>query len=179
MALPPHVAHQHLNPRIELLVHKISAIIHANNDELRLGRALETLRPCDEVIVIDHGSTDRTRAIAQQYGAAVRTGVLGVKPGAYVAELKNDWVLCLLPSESLSEALEASLFEWKQNEDAGTDHQVGYRIAVREETESGWKTLPAALRLVDRTRMNWSDELPPIHGEGPTLAGEILRFLQP
>lgn len=158
---------------------KLSAIIHANNDERRLGRALETLRPCDEVIVIDHGSTDRTREVAREYGATVRSGVPGVKPGAYIADLKNDWVLCLLPSESLSESLEASLLEWKQNHSENNDHQVGYRIAVREETESGWKTHPAVLRLVDRTLINWGDELPPKDASGPTMPGEILRFSQP
>lgn len=158
---------------------KISAIIHANNDERRLGRALETLRACDEVIVIDHGSTDRTRQIAREYGATVRSGVPGVKPGAYIADLNHDWVLCLLPCESLSESLEASLLEWKQNHAESNDHQVGYRIAVREETESGWKTYPAVLRLVDRRRINWADELPPKDAAGPTLPGEILRFSHP
>jgi glycosyltransferase involved in cell wall biosynthesis len=157
---------------------KISAIIHASNDERRLGRALETLRSCDEVIVVDHASTDRTREVAREYGASVRQGVLGVKHGAYISELKNDWVLCLLPSESLSEALEASLFEWKQNNFKNGD-QVGYRIAVREETASGWQTHPAVLRLVNRTRMNWAEELPPKDGDGPTMPGEILRFSQP
>jgi glycosyltransferase involved in cell wall biosynthesis len=160
-------------------VNKISAIIHANNDERRLGRALETLRSCDEVIVVDHGSTDRTREVAREYGAKVRQGVVGVKHGAYISELKNDWVLCLLPSESLSEALEASLFEWKQNGSGSDDQQVGYRIAVREEAESGWKTHPAVLRLVNRSRINWAEELPPKDGDGPTMPGEILRFSQP
>ena len=158
---------------------KISAIIHANNDERRLGRALETLRPCDEVIVVDHGSTDRTRQVAHQYGAIVRAGVLGVKPGAYVADLKNDWVLCLLPSESLSEALEASLFEWKANGSSNSQPQHGYCIAVRQETGGAWKNLPAELRLVDRTRINWSEELPPNECAGPTMQGEILRFSEP
>lgn len=166
-------------PRIKLTVPKISAIIHASNDERRLGRALETLRSCDEVIVVDHGSTDRTREVAREYGATVRQGVLGVKCGAYLSDLKNDWVLCLLPSESLSESLEATLFEWKQNDSDDGDHEVGYRIAVREETDGGWKTYPAMLRLVNRTRLNWSDELPPKDGVGPTLPGEILRFSHP
>ena len=160
-------------------VSKISAIIHANNDERRLGRALETLRPCDEIIVIDHGSTDRTREIAREYGATVRAGVRGVKPGAYIADLKNDWVLCLLPCESLSEALEASLFEWKQNGSSHGQPEPGYCIAVRQETGGAWEKLPAELRLVDRTRINWCEELPPNECAGPTMQGEILRFSVP
>ena len=31
---------------------KITALIHASNNERCLGRALDSLRPCDEVIVV-------------------------------------------------------------------------------------------------------------------------------
>jgi hypothetical protein len=31
---------------------KITALLHTHNDALRLGRALDSLRPCDEVLVI-------------------------------------------------------------------------------------------------------------------------------
>ena len=39
---------------------KISALIHAHNDGLRIGRAVESLRCCDQVLVVDHDSTDDT-----------------------------------------------------------------------------------------------------------------------
>ena len=158
---------------------KISAIIHANNDEHRLGRTLETLRACDEVVVVDHGSNDHTREVAREYGASVIPGVMGVHRGTYVADLKNDWVLCLRPSESLSESLEASLLEWKNNELDG-DCPNGYCMAVRQETPSGWRTQPAELRLVNRSRINWTEELPSsVDCASSTLAGEILRFSEP
>jgi glycosyltransferase involved in cell wall biosynthesis len=35
---------------------QLTALIHTHNDELRLGRALESLRPCDELLIFDHGS---------------------------------------------------------------------------------------------------------------------------
>lgn len=160
-----------------MCVPKISAIIHATNEERRLGRALETLRACDEIIVVDHGSKDRTIEIAKEYGATVRQGVLGVNPGAYIVDLKYDWVLCLLPCESLSESLEASLFEWKHQDEPPQDGSAaGYCVAVREETARGWKALPSELRLVNRTRMNWTEELPPNECPAPELPGEILRF---
>src|SRR5215831_8092529 len=99
---------------------KLSALIHAHNDERRLARALDSLRPCDEVLVIDHESSDRTAEVAREHGAKVKTYVPGVQPGAYVGDLRHDWVLCLQPDEGLSEALEASLFEWKEK-DASED----------------------------------------------------------
>ncbi len=46
---------------------KISAIIHTHNDAQRIGRALGSLRPCDEVLVIDHSSSDETGKIARDW----------------------------------------------------------------------------------------------------------------
>lgn len=170
-------------PSHQTIVTKISALIHSHDDERRLGRALETLRPCDEIVVIDHGCSDRTRAIAREYGAIVRAGILGVNPGAYAADLKHDWVLCLLPTESLSESLEASLLEWKEDYSRDGNTGQGYSVAIREETESGWITHPAELRLVNRTCINWTGVLPPneclSRATELTLAGEILRFSKP
>src|SRR5205814_9688252 len=113
---------------------KISAIIHAENDERRLGRALESLRACDEVVVVDHASKDRTREVAREHGATIRIGVPGVEPGAYIIDLRYDWILCILPTEAVGESLEASLLEWKQHEH-DSECGVGYCVAVREEND--------------------------------------------
>jgi glycosyltransferase involved in cell wall biosynthesis len=155
---------------------KITAIIHANNDELRIGRALESLRLCDEVVVIDHGSNDKTADVAREHGAMVKIGVPGVEAGVYIHDARHDWILCLQPNEALTEALEAALHEWKNTDSLDT---VGYCINVREETENGWQSLPAELRLVNRNFINWPDRLPPANCEAPLLPGELLRFAKP
>jgi glycosyltransferase involved in cell wall biosynthesis len=157
---------------------KISAIIHTENDERRIGRALESLRACDEVVVVDHDSNDRSREIAREHGATVKKGVPGVEPGAYIIDLRHDWVLCLLPNEAIGESLEASLLEWK-HQDHESDSSVGYCMAIREENESGWHDLPVEMRLANRKRINWSAQLPPNQCTGPALAGEVLRFFKP
>jgi len=95
---------------------KISALIHAYDNERSLGRTLDSLRPCDEVIVVDHNSNDDTAKIAREHGARVITGVPGVDRGAYSQDARNQWILCLLPQEALAEELEASLFEWSEAE---------------------------------------------------------------
>jgi glycosyltransferase involved in cell wall biosynthesis len=51
----------------------ITALLHTTNDALRLGRALETLLPCAEIIIVDHHSADATRRIARDYGARIVT----------------------------------------------------------------------------------------------------------
>src|SRR5437868_7574155 len=152
---------------------KISAILHCHNDAQRLGRALESLRACDEVIVVDHSSSDHSAKIAREHGASVKNGVPGVEPGAYVVDARNDWILCLRPNESLGESLEAALFEWKHGEPGEV---TGFRVAIRAENSGGWKDLPPELRLVNRKRLNWPGELPPTDGDGALLGGELLRF---
>ena len=89
---------------------RITAILHTHNDALRIAWTVESLRPCDEVLVIDHGSTDETCAWARRFGARViEAQGENTEAGAFVQPAKNDWICCLHPTESLSESLEASV----------------------------------------------------------------------
>jgi glycosyltransferase involved in cell wall biosynthesis len=170
---------------------KITALIHTHNDAERIGRALDSLRACDEVLVVDHASTDDTAKIARHHGATVKDDVPGVNPGVYAVDARHDWILCLLPTEAVGESLEASLFEWKEqhkdpkdeSKEAKPDEQAasngGYAFAIREETAKGWRDRPPEVRLVNRKKINWPDHLPPNMPGAPQLAGEILRFHKP
>jgi glycosyltransferase involved in cell wall biosynthesis len=153
---------------------KISALIHAHDNERSLGRALDSLRPCDEVIVVDHNSNDDTVKIAREHGARVIAGVPGVDRGAYSQDARNQWILCLLPQEALAEELEAALFEW--SEDEHEEAQMGFNVAIREQNGAGWKSLPPEMRLANRQQINWTGDLPPSIPNAPALAGHILRI---
>src|SRR5207302_10654488 len=82
---------------------RISALLHAKNDAQRIGRALDSLRPCDEILVIDHDSADETVKIARDHGATVKKACQGVQAGNYAMDARQDCILCLLPCESLSD----------------------------------------------------------------------------
>ena len=153
---------------------KITALIHVCNDELHLGRALDSLRACDEIVVVNHGSNDETLKVAREHGARVVKGVQGVARGVYVQDARNDWILCLLPLEAMAEELEASLLEWKGGEPA--QDQIGYNMRIREQNGAGWHLLSPELRLVNRKQINWIDDLPPQAPDAPTLQGHILRI---
>src|SRR2546429_9337423 len=58
----------------------ITALLHTENDALRLGRTLETLYPCDDVIVVDHGSRAGTVRPACQDGAREVSASRGHSP---------------------------------------------------------------------------------------------------
>ena len=68
----------------------VSTVIPVRDGERHLGAAIESVlaqtRPPDEVIVIDDGSSDRSREVAQRYAPAVRCIS---QPGAGPAEARN------------------------------------------------------------------------------------------
>lgn len=153
---------------------KITALLHTCNDALHLGRALDSLRPCDEVIVVDHGSSDDTVNLARDHGARVVQGVKGVDHGAYGQDASNDWLLCLLPYESLADDLVASLLDWREQEHA--ENQAGFNVGLREQNGGDWKFLPAEMRLVNRKQINWIGDLPPANPNAPSLQGHVMRI---
>jgi len=155
-------------------VPRITAILHTTNDARRIGRALDSLRCCDELLVMDHDSRDATLRIARQHGARVEPASSAADSGA--GRAAHDWVLCLLPSEALSESLEATLLEWKQ-EDPGD--AAAYALALRQETGNGWQHCAPQVRLVHRHKVGWSGALPPQREDALPLCGDVLRFRDP
>ena len=153
----------------------LSVLIHAGGDAAGLARLLETLRPADEVLVVDHGHDEAVRKVSRQYGARLIPGVAGVDPGAYAVDCRSDWVLCLDPSESLSESLEASLFEWKRTE---PDPLTCFSIPVREQNGSSSDLGEAETRLVNRCHVNWQGKMPPAMPTAVALKGHLLRFAE-
>jgi len=156
---------------------KITALLHTHNDALRLGRALDSLRPCDEVLIIDDNSEDETVRIGHENGAHIKPSIPGVTQGAYAMDASNDWILCLLPTEALSEELEASLLEWKNQDPDET--LACCKLTLREQNETGWHPLEPEVRLINRKLLNWVGELPPGQHCDVTLKGDLLRFRHP
>jgi len=155
-------------------VPRITALLHTTNDARRIGRALDSLRCCDELLLIDHGSADATIRIARAHGARVEPAPSEADSGA--GHAAHDWILCLLPSEALSESLEATLLEWKQEDPGET---AAYLLALRQETVNGWQHCGPEVRLVDRRKISWSGALPPHRDDAFSLCGDLLRFRDP
>jgi hypothetical protein len=156
----------------------ITAIVHTNNDGLRLGRLLETLYPCDGIVVVDHESEDSTLIVAREYGATI----LGAKPNAiapaYLAPQPSGWILCLDAREALTESLAASLFEWKS--EAVSSGGSPFSVFLREETAEGWVEHPSAqTRLVPASWNEWSGRFPASVASSVSLEGDLLRFAFP
>lgn len=154
----------------------ITALLHTLNDGLRLGRALETLRACDEFLVIDHGSKDNCVKVAREYGATVREGYAHEQSSRLAA---SPWVLCVLPTESVSESLESSLYEWKTYSENDVARIAACSLFIRKETDSGWEESTPETRLVRRDWTDWKDALPRQSRGSMLLQGDLLRFQRP
>ncbi len=157
----------------------ITALLHTANDALRLGRALETLRACDEIIIVDHDSSDATVRIAHEYGAQILPRKSGADPRTYLHAARYNWILCLEPVESITEGLEATLYEWISATDVDSN-AAAFAVSIREETSDGWLDLPTPqTRLVPKTWNRWNGRLPADDHSAIALEGKILRFSFP
>src|SRR5579871_3237163 len=138
-------------------MHRITAVLHTQNDGLRLGRCLETLYPCDEILIVDHSSQDRTLEVARGYAARIVRARPGMSAEQYVLDAGAGWVLCLDPHESLTEALAAALYQWKMDAPA---RDSAFSMRLREETDRGWSEGAAETRLVPANWQRWNGSLP-------------------
>jgi hypothetical protein len=152
----------------------ITALLHTKDDALRLGRALETLFVCDEILIVDHDSQDATCRMARQLGARVVRADDHAAPEHYLRMASQDWILCLQPNESISDGLQTTLYEWKAPplEDA-----AAFSLLVREETTGGWLDHAAPeTRLIPRHWRRWQRNIPAFEPSALILEGELLRF---
>ena len=91
----------------------IAGVVLTLNEESNLARALESLAWCDQLFVIDSGSTDSTSSIAQDFGATLLTNIQS--DPFLITEQRNwallqpevlcDWVLFLDADELISPPL--------------------------------------------------------------------------
>ena len=93
---------------------RVSVLILTKNEEANLPGCLKALRWCDDVVLLDSGSTDRTLAIAREHGARVlehpfETFADQRNFGLEHGELKHEWVLHIDADEIVTEALAARL----------------------------------------------------------------------
>jgi len=163
---------------------KISAAIITFNEERNIARALESLRCCDEIVVVDSGSTDRTVELATKLGARVLDatwrGYAGQKNHA-TSCCEHDWILSLDADEALSEALEAEIWQIKKNGpefDAYTMPRLAQYLG-RWILHSGWYP-DRKVRLYDRRIAKWVGdyvhESVIVEGRVGHLNANILHF---
>src|SRR5699024_5062034 len=105
----------------------ISVCIITLDEADRIGDCIDSVQFCDEVIVVDSGSTDGTAELAAEWGAHVlHRDVDGYRTqkACAVAQASHDWVLCLDADERVTAPLRQAI---EAARDRGFADAAGYR----------------------------------------------------
>ena len=88
---------------------KISAYMAVYNEEHRIRYTLESLKWCDEIVVLDKTSTDKTVEICREYGAKVFIieNSLSYNPSEceFFKKCTGDWIITMTASDIIDKSL--------------------------------------------------------------------------
>jgi glycosyltransferase involved in cell wall biosynthesis len=117
-----------------------SVVILTLNEERNLARCLESVRACDDIVVLDSGSTDQTLAIAESFGARIFSrrfdDFAGQRNHAQRAiPFKHPWLFHLDADEQMTPAL---LAECERVVTANPGSVDGWWVAPRMIFEGRW-----------------------------------------
>lgn len=159
---------------------KISGVVIAKNEENTIADCLDSLSFCDEVIVIDSGSDDRTLEIAKKMGAKVFT----LKTSDF-SELRNvgfhkangSWILYVDADErvttSLRDNIKFQISNFKY--DAYRVHRKNFYLGNNE-----WPYIERIERLFKKDKLEkWIGQLhesPVTRGTIGELDGYLLHY---
>jgi glycosyltransferase involved in cell wall biosynthesis len=143
----------------------ISVIVLTHNEELNLPACLESLAGVvDEIFVVDSGSTDGTRAIAEAHGATVVDHAFAGHSAQWEwairnLPVRNDWILGLDADQRLMPGLAEEL---RTRFQPGADHGdvAGFYVARRNVFRRKWIRWGGyypkyLLKLFDKSRIRF------------------------
>ncbi len=115
---------------------KLTAVLIAKNAEATLERTLASVAFCDEIVVLDSGSSDRTAAIAALHGARVHLRTFdsfAAQKNHAVSLASHDWILSIDADEAVTPELAAEIRRVLADgpDAADTGVAAGYRIPRR------------------------------------------------
>lgn len=97
---------------------KISAVIIARNEEGNIAGCLETLLWCEEIVLVDMESEDRTVEIARRFTDRIfshpRVPAFDIAKKYAVEQATGDWILLIDADEMVTPALAETLRSWSR-----------------------------------------------------------------
>ena len=160
----------------------LSAVLITRNAARQLPDCLAALNFCDEIVVVDSGSTDATCSIAAERGARVieQTWLgFGLQKQFAVSQAGNDWVLCVDADERVSAQLQRNIVEALRAPEFDAYRFPRCNRFMGRYLRHGEGYPDWSLRLFDRRKAQWSDDavhekvvtLSPVG----TLSGDLLH----
>jgi len=165
--------------------HPISAVIITLNEEQAIEQCLAALRWCDEIVVVDSGSTDRTVEICRANGCSVHQRKFdgyGPQKRWAVSLAHHDWILSVDADEVISDSLRDEIVRELDAAELIWDGLLIPRTMVflGREFRHGSEHRYPSLRLFNRQRGNFTDarvhEGVEVAGRTKQLAGRMLHY---
>jgi len=164
---------------------KLSAVVITYNEEPNIRDCLQSLRFCEEVVVVDSGSTDRTVEIARGMGARVIVkdwpGHIEQKNFA-MEQASGEWILSVDADERVTPDLAQEILDVVHRPQADVQGFSVPRLSVylgKPIRHGGWYP-DRKLRLVRRGRGCWGGVNPhdQLHVPGAVrpLKADLLHF---
>ncbi len=164
---------------------KISAVLITLNEAQIIERSLDALSWCDEILVVDSGSTDETTALCTSRGCRVLQHPFqgyGQQKRYAVSKATHDWILAIDADEVVTVELREEIVAALDN---GNCDYAGFYLLrtlvfLGREFTHGSECKRPILRLFNRKHGNFSDV--PVHegvqlrGSTKTLRGVLLHY---
>lgn len=159
---------------------RVSANVIALNEEATIGPCLESLAWADEIVVLDGGSTDRTREVARRLGARViehRFDDFASQRNRALDASTGDWILSIDADERVPGELAAEI---RATVDATDAAIAGFWVPMRTRLFGRWLRYSGTqherkMRLFRRDRGRWQRH---VH-ETVALVGPAGRLTHP
>lgn len=162
---------------------KISAIVITKNEEERIADCLDSLSFCNETVVVDNSSQDRTVEISERMGAKVfraDTQNFSELRNEGLKKVSGDWVLYVDADERINSALRENIKYHISN--IKSSNITAFKV-VRKNFYLGnheWPQVEKMERLFKKEKLKgWKGELhesPIIAGEVGELSGFLLHY---
>lgn len=156
----------------------LSAVVTTLNNAATLEACLSSLAFCDEIVVLDSGSTDATEAIARRHHARWQVQAFqgyGPQKQAAVDLAAHDWVLLLDADEQLTDAGRARI-----ERELAAPRACGYRLPRQEwlfwRWSHRWARANWHLRLFRRSCGGLNAV--PVHA-APEVTGQVIDLPAP
>lgn len=157
---------------------RLSGVVTTLDNAATLDACLASLAFCDELVVLDSGSTDATLEIAGRHGARIASQSFagyGPQKQAAIALAQGEWILLLDADEHLTDAGRVAI-----EHELAAPRAVGYRLPRQEWLFWRWSHPLARgnwqLRLFRKAngRMN----MVPVHA-APEVQGKVVDLQAP
>lgn len=162
----------------------ISCFIICFNEEANIRRCLESVKWCDEIIIVDSFSTDRTVEICRQYASRIIQrpwpGYVEQKRFA-LAQTTHEWVLNVDADEEVSPVLQREILFVLQRNDPAVDGLSIPRLVyyLGQWWRRGWYP-GRRLRLFRKAKVRWGGVDPHekvlLRGHEDRLVGDLYHY---